>query len=305
MKKILLIAVLGLSQLAQAQVSVSFTATNGQMSAKVATRHTGLIPGHQVVRSVMVSNTIDFSTIVGAVVDSFVATDTIMFSVDSVHTSVPYPNIYWVKDSVWQADTVATSAVATNDSGVLLTPFFRNPTKVLSAPTVDSSNAYFHGTFTSGYDIAIVRVVVSYGDSLFLSPEFLFPAVSDTIHPVLGTTVQNVVDSIVIPIGVNNLPFSYRVYTINSKKADTSIVYHGRTKYVAPAGINGITPQEIIPGTITIYSLAGVLLYSAHEENLSVGDRLIKQEVTLPTGNYVQCSRTDSGLQLPGKIICW
>ena len=294
MKKILLfLAVLGLSQLAQAQVGVTFKATNGQMSAKVATTMTGLTPGLHAVRVVQISNNPSMTPVVGAVMDSFLVTDTVMVAFDSIHVSIPYPGLYWIKDSVWQTDTLPSVAVTTNDSGVILTPFFRNPTKVLSAPTVDSSNAYFHGTFTSGYD------------SLFLSPEYLFPAVSDTIRPVLGTTVQNVVDSIVIPIGVNNLPFSYRVYTENSKKVDTSIIYHGRTKYVAPAGIDGIIPEQVISGTISIYSLTGALLYSGHEEDIVSGSKNVKQKVSLPAGDYIQCLRTDTGIQLPGKLISW
>ena len=252
----------------------------------------------------MVSNTVDFATIIGAKIDTVVATDTVETLHDSIRISVPYPSRVWVKDSVVVSDTI--TSLAADDSGCIVTPVFLKPTKVITSPSVDTINAYFHGTWNSGYDTATVTVVVSYGNINFSTPEFLFPAVTFQVLPVIGSTNQLVPFSVTVPIGVADLPFSYRVYTRNSVKTDTSVLYTGRTKQSPRLGLEEIVATTgVASGTIQIIAMSGAVVYTSHEDNLITAMHMIKQKCSLPSGNYVVHMCTDLGVQPPAKLLSW
>ena len=153
-------------------------------------------------------------------------------------------------------------------------------------------NAYFDGVFMSGYDDAVVTVVVSYGDTTFKNPVKSHPAVIDTILPILGTTVQTTVRSMVIPVGVNNFPYSFRVYIRNSKKMDSSAVYKGRTHGGVTSGV--MDPIGKFSGYVSIYNLEGKLIYANHFMDVSDMDKV--RDAVSVTGIYILVVKTETGI---------
>lgn len=255
MKKVSIIlaaAILGAFSIANAQLTVSMSESNGQMSIRVNSVISGMTPGNKVVRNIRVYDNVAHTATVAGLRDTFIATSTTAIFTDSLHTSVPFPWLYYVTDTVQELDSsgsIVATDFAVNDTGVRLTPYFINPTQIEKNQRDDTANAYFDGTFMSGYDDAVVTVIVSIGDQTFSRPNRTHPAVTEIIEPVIGTTMQNVLKSVVVPIGANNFPYSYRVYIKNSKKTDSSVIFKGRTH----GGITSEVSEPVSGGQVLIY----------------------------------------------------
>jgi hypothetical protein len=297
MKKafILLVAAMIGAFSSNAQLTVAMSQSNAQMGMRVISIMTGITPGNKVVRNIRVYDDLGHTATAAGLRDTFTAMSTIATRVDTLHTSVPYPLMYFITDTVTEIDStgaIVDIAFAVNDSGIRLTPYFISPTQVVKNHKSDTTNAYFDGTFMSGYDDAVMTVIVSYGDTSFKSPVRSHPAVTDTIMPILGTTVQTVLRSVVIPIGVNNFPYSFRVYIRNGKKTDSSVVYKGRTHGGITSGV--MDPIGKFPGYVSVYNLEGKLVYSEHFKDVSDMDKV--RDNVPNTGIYILVVKTETGI---------
>ena len=287
---------------AHAQLSVSMTQQNGQMSMKVYSVMAGITPGNKVARNIRVYDNVAHTATVAGLRDTITAITSTSTRMDSLHTSVPYPLEYYITDTIMELDSsgaIVGTAYAVNDSGIRLTPMFVNPTQLETGQKSDTEYSYFSGKFTSGFDDAIMTVVVSYGDTTFSSPLRSHPAVTDTIAPVLGTTNQVVSRSVTIPIGVNNFPYSYRVYIQNSKKVDSSIIYKGRTHGGITSGV--WDPVGMFPGFVSVYSISGAVVYSEHVADVSNIDA-VRNKIS-STGMYILAIQTETGIPLPRQKL--
>ncbi len=278
-----------------AQLTVSMSQTNAQMGMRVTSVMAGMTPGNTIVRNIRMYDDITHTATTAGLRDTFVAIGPIATRVDTLRTSVPYPHVYFITDTVMEIDSTGTIidiAFAVNDTGIRLSPYFINPTQVVKNHKSDTMNAYFDGVFMSGYDDAVVTVVVSYGDTTFKNPVKSHPAVIDTILPILGTTVQTTVRSMVIPVGVNNFPYSFRVYIRNSKKMDSSAVYKGRTHGGVTSGV--MDPIGKFSGYVSIYNLEGKLIYANHFMDVSDMDKV--RDAVSVTGIYILVVKTETGI---------
>lgn len=278
-----------------AQLTVSMSESNAQMGMRVTSIMTGITPGNKLVRNIRVYDNLAHTATVTGLRDTVIATSSTITRMDSLHTSVPYPLPYYISDTVTELDSsgaIVATAYAVNDTGVRLTPMFVKPTQSETGQKADTEYAYFNGKFTSGFDDAVMTVVVSYGDTTFSSPLRSHPAVTDTIEPVLGTTNQMVSRSVIIPIGVNNFPYSYRIYIKNSKGIDSSAIFKGRTHGGITSGV--WDPVGMFPGYVSIYDMNGRTVYSEHVANVLGIDKANKYVPS--TGMYIFCVKTETGI---------
>lgn len=220
---------------AKAQFKAIYSPINGQDKVVINTDISGIDTTHTVFISILVSNNSNMSPIVGSVNDS--AKNKISLSrTDSIGLSLTNPTYYYVSVLVTSRDTLGIIDTATSIAylPIVITPTFTKPTQKATAPSVTSTDATFGVDFTSGFDTANYKVIVSYGDTVFKNPVWNYPASSGKVIPKIGSNQINS-KTITLNMGASNYMFSYRIMISNSIGSDTSQIYYSITSVKSAA----------------------------------------------------------------------
>jgi len=235
---------------AYAQFTNSFTLANGQnkVIVKSTVNNSDTLHKNKGFRVVQVSINSNMIPIINEKRDTFYFDKSAKNFSDTLNVSLTDPMNFYVNIFITSEDTLNQRDTALSPpSGIpiLVTPKFKKGSMNVAPVITSQNNAIINGTFTSGYDSATVKVVISYGDTIFANPSVLYPF-EQKIFAKAGAD-QNFNLNFNITIGVPNYYFSYKVNVTNSVGDTTSKVLWGKTS-ASPTSAMVSSPFGITAG---------------------------------------------------------
>lgn len=278
MKKIKILATFAaalFATVAQSQFKVDYAPRNGQGKILLNSKISGMKPVSKGTRNIEISNNSSMSPIVDGKEDTIYSSGPMSFS-DTFPVFLTFPKYYYVREGAITKDTsgINDTAKTTSFLPVLVTPKFKEPTEALFNLIVSKTTGTVSGNFTSGFDsFAMVEVIPSYGDSLFLNPSYKY-SFKQKAYVKVGSNQNNFL-SFTIPVNDPGSLFSWRVKISNSIGDTLSPIFWGRTlSDTAPAMVS--SPYNIKSGS----------------DNVGYTDETIATGVTTKHNSYIAKSLT-------------
>lgn len=234
MKKIILFSIaLIFGVYAQAQqFKAVYEVRNVPNAAEFTVTITGIDTTKTVTATLCISNNISGIPILDSSVVMYSGSDSVTFKDTLSNFSILTADYYYPIVKVIQSDTLGntdTAIVITPQSPPVLTPPFTAPAFLVDSQKAMQDTLVLNLKGDPGFDVTFVKVYMDYASSLFKNPSWNYPAVVDTVLPLVGVVnqVQNITYK--IPLGRIGYPYSFVVVYGNSVKTDTTQIFNDNT----------------------------------------------------------------------------